>query len=634
MKQIVLGTAGHIDHGKTSLIKALTGIDTDRLQEEKARGITIELGFASIDLPSGQRVGIVDVPGHEKFVKNMVAGATGIDVVAMVIAADEGVMPQTREHLDICSLLAIEHGMVVLTKSDMVDEEWLEMVTEDVMEYLQGTFLEDAPIVHVSSVTGQGMDEFKTVLDSICEKVPDLPPSGLFRLPVDRVFTMHGFGTVITGTLTSGRIQVGDPVEIYPSGVMSKVRGIQVHNDAMNEAQSGMRTAINFQGLEKESVNRGDVLASPGALFPSYMVDIQLEALKSLTKPIKTRQKVRFHTGSSEIMGHVILLNKNELLPGESALAQMRLDAPVTVVKDDHFVIRSYSPVDTIGGGRILNPVPVKHKANRPEVIEHLEMLLDADPMEMVSQLVSGASYAGASFAQLLVMTNLPAKKLQEMTNKLLSQKTLVTVDKESKTYLHKKIMDSLEKRAVSYMEDYHKANPLKNGMPKEELKSKFPPILSAKTFHMLLEIMTSAGLAVLEEDLIRLASHTVSLQQDQEEVRANIAKAYKDGKLMPPYLKEIVQTMSLDPAKTKDLISHMVSEQTIVKVKEDLYFDAGAIQDLKDRLTAFLKENGEISMPQFKEMTGASRKYVIPLMEHFDSIRLTLRVGDNRKLR
>ena len=634
MKQIVLGTAGHIDHGKTSLIKALTGIDTDRLIEEKTRGITIELGFASIDLPSGQRVGIVDVPGHEKFVKNMVAGATGIDVVAMVIAADEGIMPQTREHLDICSLLAIQHGMVVLTKVDMVDEEWLELVTEDVMEYLQGTFLEDAPIVHVSSVTGQGIDEFKTTLDAICNKIPDTPPSGLFRLPVDRVFTMHGFGTVITGTLLSGKIQVADPVEIYPTGIRSKVRGIQVHNDAVNEARAGMRTAINFQGLEKESVNRGDVLALPDTLFPSYMVDIRLEALKGLTKPIKTRQRVRFHTGTSEIMGYVILLNTKELLPGESALAQMRLDTPVAVVKDDHFVIRSYSPVDTIGGGRILNPAPMKHKANRPEVIEHLEMLLDAEPPEMVSQLAAASGYAGASFAQLLVMTNLPGKKLQDITQKLLSQKILVTVDKESKTYLHKRIVDALEAKALGFMRDYHKANPLKGGMPKEELKSKFPPILSAKAFHMLLDTMTSREQAVLEEDLIRLTSHTVSLEQDQEEIRENIAKAYRNGGLMPPYLKEIMESMALDTARTKDLVSHMVTEQTIVKVKEDLYFDTQAIQDLKDRLVAFLKENGEISMPQFKEMTGASRKYVIPIMEYFDSIRLTLRVGDNRQLR
>ncbi len=634
MKQIVLGTAGHIDHGKTSLIKALTGIDTDRLAEEKARGITIELGFASLDLPSGQKVGIVDVPGHEKFVKNMVAGATGIDIVAMVIAADEGIMPQTREHLDICSLLSVKHGLVVLTKVDMVDEEWLELVTEDVREYLEGTFLEDAPFVYASSTTGQGMDDLKSTLDDICKDIPDAPPSGLFRLPVDRVFSMHGFGTVITGTLVSGKVSVSDPVMLYPSGVKSKVRGIQVHNDSVNSARSGMRTAINFQGLEKESVERGHVLAAPDALFTSYMVDVKLTALKSLTKPIKNRQRVRFHTGTSEIMGIIALLDADELLPGQTAMVQIRLDAPVAVVKDDFCVIRSYSPVNTIGGGPILNPIPPKHKAHRKDVIEHLKMLSDATPQELVDTLVASSGYSGASFAQLLVMTNLTVKKLQEACQKMLSVKTLVTVDRESKVYLHKNLMDNLEDKASGYLNKYHEVNPLKEGMSKEELKSKFPPVLNSKAFHMLLEIMTAKKIAVVEEDMVRLASHTVSLKVDEADVREKIAKAYLGGGLMPPYFKEVAGSLDVDPAKAKDILMHMVTEQTIVKVKEDLYFDAGAMKELKREMVEFLRANGEITTPQFKEMTGASRKYVIPLLEYFDSNKVTLRVGDNRQLR
>ncbi|MFZ1200732.1 MAG: selenocysteine-specific translation elongation factor, partial [Desulfobacterales bacterium] len=317
MKQIILGTAGHIDHGKTSLIKAVTGTDTDRLKEEKARGITIELGFASLDLPSGQHVGIVDVPGHEKFVKNMVAGATGIDIVVMVIAADEGVMPQTREHMEICTLLGIKHGFVALTKIDMVDEEWRELATEDVRDFTAGTFLENAPIVPVSAVKEQGLQEFERVLEAICDQVADRGQSSLFRLPVDRVFTMKGFGTVITGSLISGRVRVGDTIMIYPSLITSKVRGIQVHNQAVEAAEAGQRTAINFQGLEKAAINRGQVLAMPGALKPSFIVDLQLQYLASNKKPIKNRTRVRFHTGTSEILGSLILLDREELPPGE-----------------------------------------------------------------------------------------------------------------------------------------------------------------------------------------------------------------------------------------------------------------------------------------------------------------------------
>ena len=380
MEQIILGTAGHIDHGKTSLIKAVTGVNTDRLKEEQARGITIELGFASMDLPGGWHLGIVDVPGHEKFVKNMVAGATGIDMVAMVIAADEGVMPQTREHMEICALLGIQHGLIALTKIDLVDEEWMELVIEDIRDFSRGTFLEDCAIVPVSSATGDGIQAFVDTLDELSAAVPERSVTNLFRLPVDRVFTMKGFGTVITGSLVSGRIKVGDTITIYPSMITSKVRGIQVHNESVEEAGPGMRTAINFQGLEKASVNRGEVISTPRSLKPSYMVDVSLHFLKSNQKPAKNRTKVRFHTGTSEVFGYLVLLDREELKPGEDIVAQLRLDTPVSLVRDDRFVIRSYSPVRTIGGGKVLNPVPQKHKQFQPEVVEGLKGLIDNPP--------------------------------------------------------------------------------------------------------------------------------------------------------------------------------------------------------------------------------------------------------------
>ena len=384
MKQIILGTAGHIDHGKTSLIKAISGTDTDRLKEEKERGITIELGFAALDLPSGQHLGIVDVPGHEKFVKNMVAGATGIDIVVMVIAADEGVMPQTREHMEICTLLGVEYGLVAVTKIDMVDEEWLELALEDIRDFVKGTFLEDASVAAVSSTTQEGIPEFIDILDELAAKIPDRPPSDLFRLPIDRVFTMKGFGTVITGTLISGQVKVGEQIMIYPSGITSKVRGIQVHNKSADHASAGMRTAINFQGLEKEAIRRGEVLSKPGNLVASYMADVYLQYLASNKKPLKNRTRVRFHTGTSEVLGNVILLDREELAPNESAVVQLRLDAPVALVKDDRFVIRSYSPVYTIGGGKVLNPIPPKHKRFKPEVVDGLKALEHLAPEAIV----------------------------------------------------------------------------------------------------------------------------------------------------------------------------------------------------------------------------------------------------------
>jgi selenocysteine-specific elongation factor len=634
VKQIILGTAGHIDHGKTSLIRAMTGINTDRLKEEQQRGITIELGFAAMDLPSGQHLGIVDVPGHEKFVKNMVAGATGIDLVAMVIAADEGVMPQTREHMEICSLLGIQFGVVVLTNIDMVDEEWLELVTEDIREFLSGTFLADAPICPVSSTTGDGLPEFVSQLDELSKKVTGRSASGLFRLPVDRVFTMKGFGTVITGTLFSGKIGVGDQVAIYPSGITSKVRGLQVHNQAVEEAQVGQRTAINFQGLEKTAIHRGDVVARPGTLVPSYMVDVSLQYLSSNPKAIKNRSKVRFHTGTSEVMGKLVLMDREELQPGEETVAQVRLDAPVTILKDDRYVLRSYSPVRTIGGGRILTPVARKHKGVDTEAAQEIETLADGDPTELIDYHVRAAYYKGAPFAQLLVLTNLSDKKLDAALQPLLSGKSVSLIDKAARIYIHREVLETLEKRALDHLDRYHRKNPLKDGMSKEELKSKVPPVVSDRLFHLMLGELTRKDAVVVEGDLVRHCDHTVTLGVDQADIREKILAAYENGGFTPPYFKEIAASLKMTPDQAKDVLLLLIGEKKVVKVKEDLCFSAGAIADIETKLVDFLKQNGEISMPQFKELTGTSRKYSVPLMEFFDSNNLTLRIGDLRRLR
>ncbi len=634
MKQIILGTAGHIDHGKTSLIKAVTGINTDRLEEEKRRGITIELGFASLDLPGGNHIGIVDVPGHEKFVKNMVAGATGIDIVAMVIAADEGVMPQTREHLEICSLLGIKHGFVVLTKIDLVDEEWLELVMDDIKGFLQGTFLEDAPFIHVSSITGQGIPDFTAMLEKISEDIPRHPPSGLFRLPADRVFTIKGFGTVITGTLASGQVSVGDTIMIYPSRITSKVRGLQVHNMSVSSAEAGMRTAINFQGLEKSSINRGDVVSTPDSLKPSYMLDVSLKFLDSNKKPAKNRTRVRFHTGTSELMGNLVLLENEELAPGEQTVAQLRLDTPVATVKDDRFVIRSYSPVRTIGGGYIINPIPRKHKGLKPQVINGLKSLIENTPESAISYHVNESGYQGVSHSELKIMTNIPDKQLNNTLSGLLSKKTITAVDKEKKIYVHQKSSEKIRNKIIEALALYHEMNPLKTGMSKEELRSKFPYLPGSKLFNLVLNRMIKEEAIASDENIVKLASHSVSLAMDQAQIKEKLLDIYRKADLSPPYFKEISKTLDIEASRAKDVLMLLVDEGIIIKAKEDLYFAKGAVKNLQDRLVEFLTANGEITTPQFKDMTGVSRKYVIPLIEYFDAGNITIRIGDIRKLR
>ena len=633
-KQIILGTAGHIDHGKTALIKAITGTNTDRLKEEQERGITIELGFASMALPSGQNLGVVDVPGHEKFVKNMVAGATGIDIVVMVIAADEGVMPQTREHMEICTLLGIEHGMVALTKVDMVDEEWLELVQEDIKEFVQGTFLEGAPVAAVSAVTGQGIDAFVNTLDQLAAAVPEKPPSDLFRLPIDRVFTMKGFGTVITGTLISGSIEVGRNICIYPEEIVSKVRGLQVHNQSVNEARRGMRTAINFQGMEKASVNRGSIVALPGTLTASYMLDVLFTYLKGNQKPLKNRTRVRFHTGTSEVFGIVVLLEQEELQPGETTVAQLRLDTPLAVIKDDRYVIRSYSPVYTIGGGTILNPIPKKHKSFNEAVNRGLRQLAGGSAEDVIAFHAGEASYQGVSFAHLRLMTNLTSKRLDGVLQGLLSARTLVQIDKDNRIYVHHDVVEGLKAAITGQLSAYHQDNPLKAGMPKEELRSKFTVLQSGRLLNMVMNQLVKEETVVQHENVIRLADHRVSLAADQNDLRQKILDTYQRGGLTPPYFKEVQRHLGSAGADARSVLDLLVADGRIVKVKEELFFDQAAVDKLKQKLVDFLVQNSEITTPQFKDLAGVSRKYLIPLIEYYDAQNVTLRVGDVRKLR
>ena len=640
MREIVLGTAGHVDHGKTSLVRALTGIETDRLKEEKKRGITIELGFAYLDLPCGHRLGIVDVPGHEKFVKNMVAGVTGMDLLAFIIAADEGIMPQTREHFDICRLLGVERGFVVITKKDMVDEEWLEMVTEEVHEFCAGSFLEGAPVIPASSVTGEGIDQVVKTIDQLVLDHDFTEVFGPFRLPVDRVFAMKGFGSVITGTSISGRASVGDEVRLFPSDRTTKIRGIQVHSEAVDVVEAGHRTAINLQGVDTAEINRGMVVAAPESLAPNYMLDCSFLYLSSNGKPLKHRARVRVHLGTAEILGRISLLDRDELLPGSEAYVQLLLEEPVAVWPEDHYVVRSYSPVATIGGGKILgNQSHRKRKRlsekDRKYNSEVLSILENGSAEEKTLLLLQEAGMSGLTFNELAVRLGIFAKHLTKILNEPLSSKKMVVVDSASQRYLLWNIAGEVIETIRLSLGAYHKANPLKSGLSKEEVRSGFKQAVDSKVFNYCLNDLIRKKEVVQEESIIRLTEHKVALKADEKKLQKDIKDWYSAKGLKTATIKETQEKFcDYSDSLVKEVLDLLIKDSSLVKVSETLYYDMVCLQGLQDEVVAFMKSEGEIDAPRFKTLSGLSRKFSIPILEYFDRIKLTIRVGDKRVLR
>jgi selenocysteine-specific elongation factor len=631
---IILGTAGHIDHGKSAMIKALTGIDPDRLKEEKLRGITIELGFAYLTLPSGQRLGIVDVPGHERFVRHMVAGASGMDLVALVIAADEGVMPQTREHLEICQLLKVKQGLVVLTKIDLVEEDWLELVEEEVREALKGTFLEGAPIARFSAVTGEGKDRLLATLAELAARVPPKPTTGIFRLPIDRVFTIKGFGTVVTGTAISGNLKVGEAAMVYPPGYKARVRSLQVHGASVEEVPAGSRAAINLQGLEKEELDRGMVVATPGSLLPSHRLDAYLNVLPSAPRPLKHRHAVRLHTGTNETLAVPLLLDADEIAPGGSGFVQFILRDPVALKPGDRLVIRNLSPAITWGGGEILHANPPKHKRRQAQVLAGLEILAGGSADDQLRFYLEEAGPAGRSFEELAALLPWDPPDLQKRLKSLAAQGEIFLYDPENHRYLLAATAKDLEAQIKERLGDYHRRHPLKPGLSKEELRRSLPPQVEVRLFNFLLNRLTQQKQIAVEKDLVRLASHKIQLAGAQEDQTRRLEDLYRRGRLSPPTLKEAAAALDAPLGTASQLLTVLVNQGKLVKVKEDLYFHADAIAQIKADLVEFFKKNKEITVPQFKDLTQTSRKFTIPLLEYFDTNRVTVRVGEARRLR
>lgn len=631
---LIMGTAGHIDHGKTTLVKALTGIDCDRLKEEKKRGITIELGFAYLDLPGGERLGVIDVPGHERFVKNMVAGAGGVDFALLVVAADEGVMPQTREHLEICTLLGIETGLVALTKTDMVEDEWLEMVVEDVSEFLEGTFLEGAPLLPVSAHTGAGLEELRAAVAAKAAECASRRRSDLFRLPVDRVFSMKGHGTVVTGTLVSGSVREGEDVELFPSGTRTKVRGLQSHGASVAEAPAGCRTAVNVASLEVEDVSRGEVLARPGSLFPVTAWDVELAYLASAGRELKHRKEIHFHHGTSEMLARIHLLDRDALKPGDTALCRIVLPRPLAGVYGDRVVLRSFSPLRTIAGGRIVNPYGRKVKRRSDEVMSALAELAGEDQEAVLAAQLRLAGTEGASLAMLRTMAGLEAKALDKAMQGLCARGGAVLFDRDARVYVSGPVVDELCASALAFVADYHAREPMRQGVARGELASSWGRRVPERLVHFLVERLLKRGDLVAEAEVLRLPGHKVSLAADQEKLRAAVAGAYAAGGESPPNVRDVLDPLGVEFKEAAGVYRLLQESGELVKVKEEMFFHAPALAAIRERTVAFMEAEGEMSAADFKELSGLSRKFAIPLLEYFDKEKLTVRVGDMRVLR
>jgi selenocysteine-specific elongation factor len=646
MKSIIVGTAGHIDHGKTALVKALTGIDADRLEEEKRRGITIDLGFAHTELIGADgkniQIGFVDVPGHERFVRNMLAGVGGIDLVLLVIAADESIKPQTREHFDILQLLGVKRGITVLTKSDAVDSDTLEVVRLEVEEFLRGTFLESpkSPIVSVSALTGAGLQNLRQALATAAGQVETRDPKAIPRLPIDRVFTMRGFGTVVTGTLISGTIRQDDELEVFPTGRKVRVRGLQVHGQDANAAVAGQRTALNLAGASTEDLSRGMMLAPPQVLTPTRTVDVHLRLLQSAPHPLRKRAKVRFHGHAMEAIGDVAfqaatqlnpdLIHKDDTLqmaPGSEAFARIRLPEPTLLLPGDRFIIRQFSPVVTIGGGVVLDATPIP-RLKQTVVDSLLRHAADENVAEVLKTRIARRWYGGLTIEQAVSETGLRRELVVSYLTEPLTKGEVLRfgdlfVDSTAVSALRQLIPESLEL--------FHRQNPLVAGIGKEVLREKFG--LSPGVFAAVLNVLLVDQMIEVHGDSVRLPGHGVLMKDEEAESKKQIEEAFAGAGLRVPALKEVLTGLKVDRTRAQKIVTLLLRERMLVKLSEDLVFHRTALEELRRLVAAQKTKSPRMDVAVFKEITGVSRKYAIPLLEYLDRERVTRRVGDVREI-
>jgi selenocysteine-specific elongation factor len=633
MHSIIVGTAGHIDHGKSALVRALTGKDPDRLPEEKKRGITIDLGFADLDL-GDVRIGFVDVPGHERFVKNMLAGAHGIDVVALVIAADEGVMPQTREHFDICRLLGVRKGLIVITKTDLVEEELLPLVRDEAEELVAGSFLDGAPVLSVSARTGSGLDELRDALRQIAAEVPARSSEMVTRLPIDRAFTMKGFGAVVTGTLISGEIAEGNELELLPGAVRVRARGVQVHGAAVSRAVAGQRTAVNLGGIDVASIARGMVLAPVERLRPVQIIDVHIDVLRNAPRALRSRARVRVHLGAAETLARLQLLDDvNAIEPGASGFAQLRLESPVVALPHERFIIRSYSPSLTIAGGRILDPFAAKHRGKEfAQARERLRRLMDADRAERFAIYVETAGDQRVS--DIAARTGWTDSVISAAAIEAKEHGAVVEADG---VFIASENFERLCRLALEAIEAHHRSEPLARGMARETLRERHFAHAAAEIFRAVIARLEREGKLVSEKDLVRAREHRRELSGADAQLRDRLAQVYEQAALEAPSLDEAMERAGVSSTQRphgRKILQVLIDSGALVRVQGDLFFSRKSLDRLQEQLYEYAASHEPeraIDVSAFKNLAGVSRKYAIPLLEYFDRERVTMRQGDRR---
>ena len=631
MPHIIVGTAGHIDHGKTSLVKAITGIDTDRLKEEKERGITIDLGFANLAVDAETTIGFVDVPGHERFIKNMLAGVGGIDVVMLVIAADESVMPQTREHLAICSLLHVQKGLTVLTKVDAADKELVDLAEVEVQEFLAGTFLDGAPIVRVSAKTGEGIAGLVETLKSMAATVVPRDAAEIFRIPVDRIFTMRGFGTIAAGTLIAGRVRKDDEVELLPSGRTARVRGVQVHGKPVDEARAGQRTAVNLQRVEVEDVERGMVITAPGTFVPTRTMDVSLELLPAVAAALPIRKRIRFHTGTTELIGHVILLGQDALEPGATSFARIRLEKPAFALPGDRFIIRQYSPMQTLGGGEILDVHPPRWRRGDKRLVERLAQLRGAGLAERLLVLVTSAADAGLDEAALVARTGVVPARIRGELRGLARDGRVRILSEIPLTVAATDVIETAAGRVVRALATFHQREPLVKGLGREDLKARALPHASAVFYKALLEHLAATRRIGIEQDVVFQHGREITLAGTEGKLRTDLTTRFAELGLQAPAPDEVAASLGADRATARKIVQLLLKEGVLARVNESLVVDRAALDRLVEAVRARKPDKPTLGVGDFKELTGLSRKFAVPLLEYLDSQRITRRVGDER---
>ena len=630
---IIVGTAGHIDHGKTALVKALTGIDTDRLKEEKERGITIDLGFANLPLDERTTAGIVDVPGHERFIKNMLAGVGGIDIVMLVIAADESVMPQTREHLAICELLRVQAGLTVLTKIDVVDTEMAELAEMEVRQLLEGTFLASSPILRVSARTSEGIPALVDALRELARAVRPRDDTRPFRLPIDRVFTMKGFGAVAAGTLVAGRIRKDDEVELLPAGKPARVRGIQVHGAPVDEARAGQRTALNLQRVELADIERGMVLTPPGLFTAGATFDVHLELLGSAAHPLPSRKRIRFHTGTTELIGHVVLLGQNTLEPGAAAFARIRLERPALALPGDRFIIRQYSPMTTLGGGEILDARPPRARRSDRSLVERLGILKDGDPGARILQLVTEAGAAGMDGLAVVGRLGLSLDLARTELQRLVDAGAARVLTPQPLAVAAASVFERAAAAAEALVKAHHAAEPLLPGIGREDLKTRVFAAASPGFFRAVLDSLVADHRLAIDGEIVRAFGRSVTLEGADGDARERLASKFRELGLQAPPPDEVAAAAGIDRGTARKLIQLLLREQSLVKVNDALIVDREAVQKLIADVRGRKAVSPTLGVGEFKELTGLSRKFAMPLLEYLDGQRITRRVGDERQI-